>query len=188
MTLSIDWEHLSHRPGRVYWITGLSGAGKTTVGTGLYLRFRDDFPNIVSLDGDLLREVFGSTHGHTPSEREQLAMSYSRICKLLSDQGINVVCSTISMFHSVRNWNRENIPLYTEIYIKTPIDVLISRDQKGLYSGAISGKIENVLGINVDVQEPTNPDLVLVNDGSMPPDRFVEDMISRLTQMKSTMT
>ena len=70
------------------------------------------------------------------------------------------------MFEEVRNWNKKNISNYKEVYIKVPIDILINRDQKGLYSKAIKGEIKNVVGIDIKVDEPKNPDFVCVNDGS----------------------
>jgi len=157
------------RPGTVYWFTGLSGAGKTTIGSLFFKKLREHEKHSVYLDGDILREVFGGQHGHTRGERKLLAMNYSHLCKMLSDQGLDVVIATISMFHDVRDWNRENIERYREVYIKVPIEVLIDRDQKGLYSQVLKGGIQHIMGIDVAAEEPENPDCVVVNDGSGEP-------------------
>ena len=95
--------------GTVYWITGFAGAGKTTIGKALFDRIKPLDHSTVLLDGDAMREAFGNDLGYTEEDRFKCAMRYSRICKLLSDQGINVICCTISMFNEVRKWNRENI-------------------------------------------------------------------------------
>ena len=99
---------------RVYWITGLSGAGKTTIGKKLYERLKEKNCNIVFLDGDILREVFGGDLGYSREERVKCAMRYARLCKMLVEQGLDVICCTISMFDSVREWNRKNIKGYID--------------------------------------------------------------------------
>lgn len=160
--------------GTVYWITGLAGAGKSTIGKALYNQLSKQFDNLVFLDGDEIREIFGNDLGYSEEDRRKNAFRISRLCKYLSDQGIHVVCSTISMFHDVRDWNRKHITNYKEIYLKVPIDLLVKRDQKGLYSKAISGEITNVLGITSNFEEPKAPDLVLHNDGSRSPEAMAE--------------
>jgi len=169
--------------GRVYWLTGLSGAGKSTLGSLLYEHLRSRKDSVVYLDGDILREVFGGLHGHTIDERRLLAMSYARMCRILSLQGIDVVCATISMFHSVRRWNRENIPAYFEVYLNVPIEVLIQRDQKQLYSRALRGEVSDVMGVNVDIEAPESPDVVLVNDGSHGPEELLYQLLSSIEEV-----
>ncbi|MBV8601217.1 MAG: adenylyl-sulfate kinase, partial [Candidatus Eremiobacteraeota bacterium] len=107
---SIDAGEAHVRPaGRVYWITGFSGAGKSTLARALAERLRADGETPILLDGDELRSVLGKEDAYTATERAELAMSYGRLCKLLSDQGFTVICATISMFHEVRDWNRAQI-------------------------------------------------------------------------------
>ena len=108
----------------VYWITGLSGAGKTTIGRIFYERLKRIYPNTVFLDGDALRKVFGDDLGYSKEDRRKCAMRYSKLCAMLQEQEINVVCCTISMFDCVRAWNRENIRNYREIYVKVSMDTL----------------------------------------------------------------
>lgn len=110
--------------GAVYWITGLSGAGKTTIGKRLYEKIKLQYSNTVFLDGDELRIVFGNDLGYTQDDREKCAMRYARLCDFLQKQDMNVICCTISMFHSVREWNRFHIANYKEIYIKADIETL----------------------------------------------------------------
>ena len=159
--------------GTVYWITGLSGAGKTTIGKLLYNNLKGTKNNVVFLDGDLLREVFGNDLGYSKNERYISAMRNARLCKMLSDQGIDVVCATISMFHDVRSWNRIHIEKYKEIYLKVPMEVLLKRNQKGLYKK----KIENLVGLGIPMEEPENPDFLIENNGRKTPDEIAELII-----------
>ena len=169
--------------GTVYWITGLSGSGKTTIGRLLYERLKRQKPEVVFLDGDMLRQVFGDDLGHTLEDRRKSAMRNSGICKLLADQGLDVVCATISMFNSCRQWNRENIPNYREIYIHVPMDVLIERDPDGLYSRALRGEIKNVWGIDLQAEEPESPDIIISYDSEQKAEQVAERLLRALTPM-----
>ena len=158
--------------GRLYWITGLSGAGKTTIGTALYNKIREEKPNVCMFDGDKLRDAYGGAFGYTESERRKGALCNAKLCRLLTAQGIDVVCCTISMYDSVRDWNRANNEKYTEIYLKVTMDTLVKRDKKGLYSS----KADNVVGVNQSMEEPKHPDVLINNDGQ----EKVEDIVNRI--------
>lgn len=168
--------------GTVYWITGLSGAGKTTIGRLLYERIKEKSPNTVFLDGDILRKVFGDDLGYTKEERRKCAMRYSRLCAMLQEQGMNVVCCTISMFDSVREWNRQNISDYVEIYIEVPMDILERRNQKNLYHDVRQGMTENVAGVDLAAELPKTPDITLSNDGRNNPDQVCRELIKQMEE------
>lgn len=157
--------------GTVYFFTGLSGAGKTTLGGLFYQRLKNTKPNAVYLDGDEIRLAFGEDVGYTQEERLRWAGRIFRVCKLLSDQGIDVVCCSIAMFDSVRQWNRANIPNYKEIYVRVTKETLIKRNQKGLYTAG-----HNVVGVDLPFDEPKSPDLVVQNDGDRTPLEQVEEI------------
>lgn len=155
--------------GTAYWITGLSGAGKTTIGEKIFQRLREKKKTVLFLDGDTLREVFGNDLGYSREDRLRCAMRYSRLCRLLSEQGQDVVICTISMFHEVRDWNRQNIEKYKEIYIQVPMEVLRKRNQKGLYQSG-----SEVVGMDLEPELPRNPDVTVKNDGTLPPQAIVK--------------
>ena len=157
--------------GTVYFFTGLSGAGKTTIGGLFHQRLKATKPNVALLDGNEIRIAFGEDVGYTQSEHLHWAGRIFRVCKLLSDQGIDVVVCSIAMYESVRRWNRENIPNYKEVYIKVSRDTLRQRNPKGLYT---AGK--NVVGIDLPFDEPQSPDIVLPNNGEHTPLELVEEL------------
>ena len=162
--------------GTLYWITGLAGAGKTTIGSTLYYTLKDIKDNIVILDGDILKKIVGG--GYSYEERLERAMRYSSLCKALTDQGVSVICCTVAMFDSVREWNRKHIERYVEVFLDVSLDTLKERDKKGLYSGGAKGDIKNVVGIDVNVEFPKTPDIVIRNDGSASIEQCVKQIIS----------
>ncbi|MBD3879415.1 MAG: adenylyl-sulfate kinase [Quinella sp. 1Q5] len=158
--------------GRLYWITGLSGAGKTTIGTALYEKLRESKNNVVIIDGDKLREAYGDAFGYGDEDRRKGALCNAKIAHILTEQGIDVVCCTISMYDSVRAWNRANNEKYTEIYLKVDMETLMKRDKKGLYSSCA----ENLVGVTMKMEEPKTPDVLVHNNGQ----EHVEDIVERI--------
>jgi len=152
--------------GTVFWITGLAGAGKTSISKNLYNYFKMKKDNFILLDGDSLRKVLNDNINYSLTNRHKLAMQYAKLCKLISDQQINVICSTISMFDSVRKWNRENIVNYIEIFIDVPLEILKKRNQKNLYKNFFSKKEKNIIGLDLEYEKPKNADIIINNDNS----------------------
>lgn len=122
-----------------------------------------------------MREVFGNDLGYGKEDRFKCAMRYSRLCKLLSEQGQDVVICTISMFHEVRKWNKNNIEKYKEIYIDVSIRILQERNQKNLYKNG-----NNVVGLDLWVELPDNPDVIVVNDGKLSPEMITSGILKKL--------
>jgi len=148
----------------VIWIIGLSGTGKTTLASQVVERIRQLNGKVVLLDGDLIRTLFGNDVDHTIEGRRRNAERLSVLSKFLADQGIHVVAAVLSIFPEWRRWNRENIPGYSEVYIKASMQTLLRRDIKNLYARAARGEIVNVVGVDIPFPEPENPELVIEND------------------------
>lgn len=162
---------------RVYWFTGLSGAGKTTLGRLWSEKLKDAGENVVFLDGDELREAIADDLGFSEGDRRKSGMRNAKLCALLAKQGLTIICCTISMFDSIRQWNRKNIPGYFEVYVKVSMETLQNRDQKNLYTQ----EKNDVAGIHFKVEEPKNPDLILENDGRKTPEEQMEILWNALT-------
>jgi len=150
----------------VIWLIGLSGSGKSTLANKIVAEANAEANNTIFLDGDIVREIFDNDLGYSMEDRLKNAQ---RICQLgvfLDRQGFNVVTAILSIFPESREWNRKNIKNYYEVFIDTPIDVLIERDSKGLYSKFERGEISEVAGMDIDFPVPKNSDLVIKNIGS----------------------
>jgi adenylylsulfate kinase-like enzyme/SAM-dependent methyltransferase len=158
----------AYHNGGLIWITGYSGAGKTTVAKIVSLKLKERGYPVLLLDGDELRSILGEKYGHGIDDRKQLACVYSRLCKKISDSGITVVIATLAMFESVRMENRESNSNYLEVYLEVPFHVRAARDPKGIYLAA-SKKTEASYS-SAGLEEPRNPDLIIRNFGEVTPE------------------
>lgn len=165
--------------GKVYWFTGLSGAGKTTIGKLFFLRQKKKHKSIF-LDGDELRKIFGDKFGYSITDRKYLAFCYSKLCQMLSSQGFDVICCTISMFNDVRKYNKLHLKNYKEVYIKVSKEILMKRNQKKLYKYNNKNIVKDVVGMNQKFEEPTNPDIIITNDGNQTPEKIIEKFYEKI--------
>lgn len=173
--------------GGLIWITGYSGAGKTTVARLVNEKLKAQNKPVIFLDGDELRSIFGEKFGHSLEDRRGLAFVYSRLCKKISDSGTTVVISAVAMFEAVRIENRNANPIYLEVYLDVPFEVRAERDPKGLYRAA-KQKSAEIVGISSVLEEPVNPDLIINNHGAISPDKAADLIISSFTQLNSNQT
>lgn len=151
----------------VVWIIGLSGTGKSTLANHVVNRLRESGKSVVLLDGDVIRSLFGNDVDHTMDGRRRNAERLSRLSKFLSNQGVTVIAAVLSIFPEWRQWNRENIDNYSEVYMRATMQTLLKRDIKNLYARALKGEISNVVGVDLPFPEPINPELVIDNDADL---------------------
>jgi adenylylsulfate kinase len=147
----------------IVWIIGLSGAGKTTLADEVVAQVRRKTDNVVLIDGDRVREMFGNDLGHTMDDRRKNGARICQLGKFLDEQNINVVCAILSLFPEQREWNRKNLKCYLEVFIDTPMIDLEARDSKGLYRRFKSGEIRDVAGLDIEFPRPENPDILIRN-------------------------
>src|ERR1035441_1849681 len=169
-------------PGRVFWITGLSGAGKTSIGRALSAHLEASGSRVVFLDGDTLRAAVSSDLGYSAEDRRSAAMRNGMLCRMLAEQGFDIVCSTISLFHDVQRWNRENIARYHEIFVRVPLEELKRRDIKGIYGD--DRRAANVVGLDIPAETPEAPDLILDNHDSLEPEEAVRLILDRASVLE----
>ena len=145
----------------VIWLTGLSGAGKTTFASALFQHLKEKHDNVVLLDGDVFRKLFGES-GYSKKERLQTAHKLHALTEFLEENGLIVIVAAIAAFNEIYKLNRETFQNYLEIYIHCDLKELFRRDKNKLYSGALKGEIPNVVGVDIPFEEP-NAHFVLEN-------------------------
>ena len=170
-------------PGRVIWITGLSGSGKTTLSREIVRQLREKRSDVISLDGDELRQMLtiegNNTSFYDRKARLTFAMKYARLSKILSTQGFIVVIATISMFREIYDWNKLNLPGYFEVYLNVPIDELRRRNSKEIYSRFDAGELQYVAGLDLNVDTPRTPHLEVIHESSVSPSILASEVIRK---------
>ena len=148
----------------IVWIIGLSGSGKTTLANAIIKEVQKVNAAVISLDGDSVRTLFGNDLGYTLNDRQTQSLRICRMCEFFDKQGLHVICPFISLFPDDRQWIRNNVKSYLEVYLDVPLDVLAERDSKQLYSKFSLGEIDNVAGLDIAFPPPQCPDLILKNN------------------------
>lgn len=174
--------------GQVVWITGLSGAGKSTLAQAFATKLRQQGQSVVLLDGDELREVFGTT-AHNPQNYQRegrlaLALQYAHLCRVIAAQGHIVVIATISLFREVHAWNRAHLPRYFEVYLKVPVEELRRRDPKHIYRRFDAGELNHVAGLDLPIDEPDAADWIVEFEAERTPEALTEDLLHRFHERK----
>lgn len=143
--------------GCVIWLTGLSGAGKTTLARNCCFYFQSIGKKVEHLDGDRIRQNVST--GFTPAERINHILRVGEMAAALEGQGVFVLASLISPYQKTRGEVRHLCKRFIEVYVSTPLSECEHRDAKGLYRLARSGAIKNFTGIDDPYEPPKNPDV-----------------------------
>jgi bifunctional enzyme CysN/CysC len=175
-----------HR-GAVVWLTGLSGAGKSTIAHTLEKELFQRSMHTYVLDGDNLRHGLNSNLGFAPEDRAENIRRVGEVAKLMADAGTVVITSFISPYRVDRRLARE-IALqagaeFVEVFVKAPLAVCEERDPKGLYQKARSGLLKGFTGIDAPYEPPEDPEIVVQTDKQSPQEsvgQILEDLLPRL--------
>ena len=160
----------------LFWITGLSGSGKTSISKKITPFIEKRYGPTINFSGDDIRKTFGFDKFDKVS-RIKYAMFYSKLCKILVDEGYTVIFSTVSLFSKVREWNKINIKGYVEIYIKTDINKLIKKRNKFFYK---KKKFVNIVGKNIKAEFPKKATITIKNDFSRSLNNMRDELIQKI--------
>ncbi|WP_230986632.1 adenylyl-sulfate kinase [Cohnella fermenti] len=156
-------------------LTGLSGAGKTTIAEGIARRLRSHQIQFELLDGDVIRHEIGQMFGYSREERIKVSHILKLLAKTLNRNGISVIIAALTPYQEMRDNYRRELNNYIEAFIDCPLEVCIARDVKGLYKNYYEGRVNNVVGIDDVFEIPQTPDLVLRTS-----ERLLDDCIDQV--------
>ncbi len=154
---------ISHK-GFTLWLTGMSGAGKSTISDLLMARFRAVGARVELLDGDVVRTNLSQGLGFSREDRDTNIRRIGFVSELLSRNGVIVVVAAISPYRDTREEVKKQIGNFVEVFVDCPIEVLASRDVKGLYKRALAGEVANFTGVSDPYEPPLNPDVSVRSD------------------------
>jgi 3'-phosphoadenosine 5'-phosphosulfate synthase len=169
------------RQGFVVWLTGLSGAGKTTIAQEVASELRASGMPVEVLDGDVVRQYLGQGLGFSRADRDTNIRRISFVARLLARNGAAVVVAAISPYRAVREEARAEIGRFIEVYVRCPLDELVRRDTKGLYAKALRGELANFTGVSDPYEEPLAPEVAL-DTASEPVDACVARVLHTIRQ------
>ncbi|MBJ7608245.1 MAG: adenylyl-sulfate kinase [Candidatus Dormibacteraeota bacterium] len=149
------------QPGLTIWLTGLSGAGKSTIANGLSSELRERGHPVEVLDGDVVRTNLSRGLGFSKEDRDTNIRRIGFVAELLTRNGVVVIVAAISPYRDVRDEVRERVGRFIEVFVDCPIAVLTERDSKGLYRKALAGELDNFTGVSDPYEEPAHADVVV---------------------------
>ena len=166
------------KAGYVIWITGLSGSGKTEIAKKLKKKLEFSLKPTIVISGDNLRKIF-KLDGYTYQDRKNYIKQYSKFCKFLSDQNINVIFAVVGLFNFIRKWNKKNLKKYIEIYIKSDLKKIIKFKRKKIYKNYK----KNIVGKDIVAEFPKIPDIVIKNDFHTSLENLTNEAFSKVVKI-----
>jgi len=152
---------LTQCEGFTLWMTGLSGAGKTTIAKIVEARLKERGIKVERLDGDVVRQSLTRDLGFSKEDRDKNIERVAFVAKLLSRNGIGVIAAFISPYRAVRAMVRRETTNFIEVFVDAPLEVCMERDVKGMYAKAKAGEIPNFTGISDPYEPPDRPEIVI---------------------------
>jgi adenylyl-sulfate kinase len=151
---------LSDQKGFTLWFTGLSGSGKTAMAKPIEQELRSRGLKVERLDGDIVRQSLTRDLGFSKEDRDKNIERVTFVAKLLTRNGVAVLCSFISPYRERRAKSRQEIGEFIEVYVECSVEECARRDVKGMYAKAFAGEIKEFTGVSDPYEPPENPEIV----------------------------
>jgi adenylylsulfate kinase len=150
--------------GFTLWFTGLSGSGKSTIAERVAFKLERMGKAVEVLDGDVVRTNLSKGLSFSREDRDENIRRVGFVCQLLTRNGVIAVASVISPYREARDFNRQRIKDFVEVYTRCPVEVCAERDLKGLYQKAKAGEIKGFTGVDDPYEPPLNAEVVCHTD------------------------
>ena len=167
---------INKNKGILFWITGLSGSGKTVIAQKIKSDIAKYYGPTLLVSGDDLRKIF-KFNKYTAKERKVLGKYYCDYAKFITNQKINLIFAVVGMRDSTRQWNKKNIDNYLEIYIKANLKTIIKTNIKKIYHKKNCG---DIVGINIKPELPKKPDIKINNNFTKSTHLLSQELISQI--------
>ena len=166
---------INKKKGILFWVTGLSGSGKTSISKRIHKKIENLFGPTLIVSGDDLRNIF-NFKSYSKLSREKLGIQYSNYAKFITDQKINIIFAVVAMRHKIRNHNRKKISNYLEIFIDAKISNIIKSKKKKIY---FNDK-KNIVGLGIKSEPPKKPHIIIRNDFKKSINTLSLELISKI--------
>jgi adenylyl-sulfate kinase len=170
---------MTNDTGFVLWLTGLSGAGKSTVAAKLGPALAERGHRVELLDGDEVRTNLCQGLGFSREDRDTNIARIGYVAGKLAKHGVTVLVAAISPYRQARDLVRAEVDNFVEIHVAAPVSTCAERDPKGLYAKALSGQIKHFTGVSDPYEPPLAPEIVLHTEAETV-DESVEQVIAWL--------
>ena len=151
---------MSNQKGFTLWFTGLSGSGKTAMAKPIEQELRNRGLKVERLDGDIVRQSLTRDLGFSKEDRNKNIERVTFVAKLLTRNGVAVLCSFISPYRERRAKSRQEIGEFIEVYVECSVEECARRDVKGMYAKAFAGEIKEFTGVSDPYEAPEYPEIV----------------------------
>ena len=167
---------LTTKKGIVFWITGLSGSGKTRIGKEIKNKIKKKYGPTILFSGDDIRRIF-SLYKYSYKDRLKIVSQYSKLCRNIANQNINVIFCVVGLMKPIQDWNKKNIKNYIEIFIKTPLNVVQKKSNKRIYKQKY---IQDVVGLDIKPYYPKNPHIIIKNNFTKTIDKVSKELLLKI--------
>ena len=166
---------MSNKQGFLFWITGFSGSGKTEIAKNVYKFIKKNMGPTILVNGDELRNMF-KLNDYSKNGRLQNSRKFTKLAKFITKQNINLVFAVVGMMNEPREWNRNNIKNYIEIYVESKVKKIVNFNKKKVYKKYKN----NLVGVDIIPEYPKKPDIKVINNFDTSINQLSDQIIKKI--------